>query len=96
MRRRAPSLRSFLFGLDHTGGIDAAGKWLFIACFNPSHLFCCLLNIMFLVILEMLSNSCSSSRGMLAQMLFHCLQIPRERVHGFAVDPGEHLVDPKS
>ena len=96
MRKRASSLRSFLFGLDHAGGMDAAGTRLFLAPFNPSQLFCCLLNMMFPVILETPSHSCSSSGGILAQMLFYCLQIPRERVHGFAVDPRERLVDPKS
>lgn len=96
MRRRAPSLRSFLFGLDHAGGMGAAGTRLFLTRFDPSQLFCCLLNMTFPVILETPANSCSSSGGMLAQMLFHWLQIPRQRVLGFAVDPREHLVDPKS
>lgn len=89
-------LGNFLFGLDHAEGTDAAGTRLLLARFDPSQLFCCLLNMTFLVILEMPSRSCSSSGGILAQMLFYCLQIPRERVHGFAVDPRGHLVDPKS
>lgn len=82
----------FCLGWSMQGEGMLQGQGFSLAAFNPSQLFCCFLNMMIPLSLETASHSVSSSRGTLAQMLFYCLQTPRERIHGSVVDPRERLV----